>query len=253
MRTVSDPHALQKYCLQYKNEGKTIGFVPTMGALHDGHLQLIKTARETCDIIVVSIFVNPTQFNNPNDLLQYPRTLEQDAALLAPLNVDILFTPDASTIYSDHYRFSVIEQGHEKELCGKTRPGHFNGVLTVVMKLLNIVQPHKAFFGEKDYQQLQLITDMVQALFLPITIVPCPTLRDSEGLALSSRNQRLDKDGLQKAHLFAQALKTQDDLKQLKTYLEMNNIRVDYLEEKYGRRFAAVFIGDVRLIDNVQI
>jgi pantoate--beta-alanine ligase len=253
MKTISSPLELQGLCVSLKQSGRSIGFVPTMGALHSGHLELVREARKNSDFVVVSIFVNPTQFNNLDDYNKYPITFSADQALLEQESVDVLFAPTADLIYADQKRFSVTEKNHVLELCGKTRPGHFNGVLTVVLKLLQITQPTQVFMGEKDFQQLHLIEEMVSAFFIPTKIVSCPTVRDEKGLALSSRNARLSPEGLEKAQVFAQALKTETDLSTLETYLQLHGIQVDYLEEKYGRRFAAVFIDDVRLIDNVSI
>lgn len=245
------PLELQSTTTSLKGQGLCIGFVPTMGALHEGHLSLIREARKQSDIVIVSIFVNPTQFNNAEDFKNYPNTMEADLKLLQEEGVDIAFTPSSEDIYSDGKKYSVSETTHKSELCGKTRPGHFNGVLTVVLKLIQITQAHKVFMGEKDYQQLQLIRDMVGAFFIPTEIIGCPTVRDAAGLALSSRNKRLSAEGLERARLFAKILKEETALERISERLEKNNIRVDYLEENYGRRFAAVFIDDVRLIDNV--
>lgn len=253
MQQILSPHELQSKCLSLKASGKTIGFVPTMGALHEGHLALIRAAKSASDVVVVSIFVNPTQFNNLQDFVNYPNTLRADFELLKQEGVDIAFTPDSEEMYADGKKFAVTENTHHDELCGKTRPGHFNGVLTVVMKLIQLTQANKVFMGEKDYQQLYLIREMAKAFFLPVDIVGCPTVRDTDGLALSSRNKRLSSEGMDKAHFFAKTLKQNAALDKIAKQLEENNIRVDYLEEKYGRRFAAVFIDDVRLIDNVPL
>lgn len=253
MQQILFPHELQAKCLSLKLHGQKIGFVPTMGALHKGHLSLIRTAKENSDIVIVSIFVNPTQFNSLQDFINYPNTLRADFELLKEEGVNIAFTPDSADMYTDGQKFFVSETSHHEELCGKTRPGHFNGVLTVMMKLIQLTQADKVFMGEKDYQQLHLIQEMTKAFFLPTEIVGCPTVRDAGGLALSSRNKRLSPDGIEKAHLFAKTLKQNETLDKIAKKLEENNIRVDYLEEKYGRRFAAVFIDDVRLIDNVPL
>lgn len=253
MKTILTPQELQSVCLDLKSQGKTIGFVPTMGALHEGHLSLLREARKNSDVVIASIFVNPTQFNNAQDFINYPNTLRSDLELLERELVDIAFTPNSDDMYADGKTYFVHETTNAEELCGKTRPGHFDGVLTVVLKLLQITQATKVFMGEKDYQQLHLIQNMVKAFFIPAEIIGCPTVRDTEGLALSSRNKRLNPEGLSKARLFAKTLKQNETLEKIASTLEQNNIRVDYLEEKYGRRFAAVFIDDVRLIDNVQL
>ena len=179
---------------QHKVNGKTIGFVPTMGALHEGHLSLIRTAKEHCDIAVVSIFVNPIQFNNPEDLRTYPRTLEADCEKLETVGCDMVFAPSAEEMYpepaTETYNFGELEAVME----GPQRPGHFAGVATVVHRLFNIVEPKKAFFGEKDFQQLAIIQSLVKQLSLPVEIVPCPIVRADDGLALSSRNMRLSAE-----------------------------------------------------------
>lgn len=177
-----------------KASGKTIGFVPTMGALHEGHLSLIRTAKEHCDTVVVSIFVNPIQFNNPEDLRTYPRTLEADCEKLQTVGCDMVFAPSAEEMYpepaTETYNFGELEAVME----GPQRPGHFAGVATVVHRLFNIVEPKKAFFGEKDFQQLAIIQSLVKQLSLPVEIVPCPIVRADDGLALSSRNMRLSAE-----------------------------------------------------------
>ena len=176
-----------------KNQGKTIGLVPTMGALHKGHLSLIKKAIEENDTVVVSIFVNPTQFNNPTDLQRYPRTLDADTALIATVDKNVIvFAPEITDIYGNDVAAQHFDFGNlDKVMEGASRPGHFDGVGTIVKKLFEIVMPNRAYFGEKDYQQLLIIKKMVQQTGLPVTIVPCPIVRNEEGLALSSRNALL--------------------------------------------------------------
>ena len=189
-----------------KNQGKTIGLVPTMGALHDGHLSLIKKAKKENDIAVVSIFVNPTQFNNPTDLEKYPRTLTADAEKIAQYSEEvIIFAPTVDDIYGEE----VVAQpfaGLDKVMEGSSRPGHFDGVGTIVKKLFEIVIPDRAYFGEKDYQQLLIIKQMVRQTGLPVTIVPCPIVRNSEGLALSSRNALLSEAMTQRASFIYRTL-----------------------------------------------
>lgn len=253
MVVIEVPQKLQIACQSVRMHRQRIGFVPTMGALHEGHLSLIRAARKECDVVIASIFVNPTQFNNSDDFAKYPNTLSQDLTKLETEGVDIAFTPVSDAMYSDGKKYYVSETTHGEELCGLTRPGHFNGVLTVVMKLLNLTNADKVYMGEKDYQQLHLVREMTKAFFMTAEIVACPTVRDEEGLALSSRNTRLSTAGLQLARLFAKTLKTEQPLSAIREALTKNNIRIDYLEEKYGRRFAAVFIDDVRLIDNVAL
>lgn len=228
-----------------------VGFVPTMGALHMGHMELVRQSKAQNAFTVCSIFVNPTQFNNAEDLAKYPQTLAKDIELLSQENVDYVFAPQYTDMYPDHYRYKIEEKEFSKKFCGEFRPGHFDGVLTVVMKLLNIVQPKRAYFGEKDFQQLSLIQDMVKAFFMNLEIIPVATVRDSHGLALSSRNTRLSENGIQKARTFASVLKDSKDLESAKKQLLENQIEVEYLQEFQGRRLAAVWIDGVRLIDNV--
>lgn len=177
-----------------KEEGLKIGFVPTMGALHEGHLSLVEKAGKETDFVVVSIFVNPTQFNDKGDLERYPRDLNKDVALLTPTPCQLVFAPDADEIYPEpdtrQFNFGTLEQVME----GKFRPGHFNGVAQVVSRLFDIVKPDKAFFGQKDFQQLAIINEMVRKLNLPVEIVPCPIIREADGLAMSSRNMLLSAE-----------------------------------------------------------
>ncbi|MCO5112920.1 MAG: pantoate--beta-alanine ligase [Bdellovibrionaceae bacterium] len=231
-----------------------IGFIPTMGALHEGHLTLIKQAQKKDSVIVVSIFVNPTQFNNPKDFAAYPHRVAEDIKKLELLGVDYVFLPSAEEIYPHGYQYKVHEDTDSKGLCGDTRPGHFDGVLTVLIKLFHIVQPTRVYMGLKDYQQWRLVKGMVKDLFMDIDVVGVPTVRTKEGLALSSRNLNLNAEQLAIATQFAQILnQPQKNLESIKKELEALNIKIDYLEERWGRRFAAVFVGDVRLIDNVSL
>lgn len=230
---------------------KKIGFVPTMGNLHAGHLNLCARAKTENDVAVASIFVNPTQFNDQQDFTCYPRTLEQDIKLLTANKIDYLFVPNADEMYPDRYQFRVIESELSKELEGEYRPGHFDGMLTIVLKLLNAVQPMKAYFGEKDYQQLLLVKKMVAALFLPVEIVGCPTVRAEDGLALSSRNSRLTTEQRQLAREFPRILMSQLKLPEMTEQLQSLGFKVDYIAEKWGRRLGAVWLGEVRLIDNI--
>ena len=165
-------------------DGKTIGFVPTMGALHAGHVSLLETSHKANAISVLSIFVNPTQFNDPHDLRNYPRTLEADLELAKQANVDFILLPKDTEMYADQYRFKIEENQLSKRFCGAHRPGHFPGMLTIVMKLLQLVRPTRAYFGEKDYQQYLLVKEMAEAFFLETQIVACPTLRADDGLAM---------------------------------------------------------------------
>jgi pantoate--beta-alanine ligase len=250
LRTVEECRSFQK---ELKSKKQTVGFVPTMGALHQGHLNLVKKAKSECDAVIVSIFVNPTQFNDPKDLEKYPRDLNSDVRLLESVDTDAVFFPEPEMIYTDGYRFKLTETEFSRRLCGAHRPGHFDGVLTVVMKLFQIVSPSKAYFGEKDYQQLKLIQDMVSAFFLDITIVPVETTREADGLAMSSRNLRLSEVERAKAPRLYEVIKTAKSDTQAIELLVASGFKVDYVETVNGRRYAAAFLGQVRLIDNVRI
>ncbi len=232
---------------------KSLGFVPTMGALHYGHIALIKRSLKENDLTVVSIFVNPTQFNNKNDLINYPITLDNDIKILTKLKVDYLFKPNYRQLYPDNYNYKVIETNLSKRICGKYRPRHFEGVLTVVMKLFNVVKPTRAYFGEKDFQQLQLIKGMVKSFFMSIKIVSVPTVRDKNGLAMSSRNLRLTEAERLLAAEFPKILSSGDTIRQIKNKLRRQGFKVEYVEQIGKRIFAAVYLGKVRLIDNVKI
>jgi len=213
---------LQKDISKLKKRNRTIGLVPTMGALHEGHLSLIRRARKENDILVVSIFVNPKQFGPGEDYLCYPRPFAEDKKLCVKEKVDILFVPSVEEMYPEGYLTYVNVEKISEKLCGKFRPGHFRGVVTVVTKLFNLVQPDRAYFGEKDFQQLQIIKRMVKDLNLPIEIISCPTVRErlarrsfsegGDGLALSSRNTYLTPDERIRALCLNQALKKAKDL-----------------------------------------
>lgn len=185
---------------------KKIGFVPTMGYLHEGHLALVRRARELADVTIVSIFVNPIQFGPKEDLAKYPRDFERDAELLEKEQTDIIFYPSAEEMYADHFSTYVEVRGLQDYLCGQSRPGHFLGVATVVTKLFNIVKPHTAVFGQKDFQQLMVIRRMVRDLNMDIEIVGHPTVREKDGLAMSSRNTYLSKEEREKALLISRSL-----------------------------------------------
>jgi len=231
----------------------TVGFVPTMGALHEGHATLLRQARRDCKNVILSIFVNPTQFNDPKDLEKYPRTFESDRALAEREGVDAIYFPNYNDLYPDGYNYEVLEKKWSPSFCGAHRPGHFNGVLTVVLKLFNLVQADYAYFGEKDYQQLRLIQEMCTAFFLKVKIVPIPTLREPDGLAMSSRNVRLTPEERQKAPLFYRCLKEADNAQEARKQLEDLGFKVDYVEDWEDRRLGALHLGAVRLIDNVPI
>jgi len=231
----------------------SIGFVPTMGALHSGHLALVEASRKNNDYTIVSIFVNPEQFDDKQDFEAYPTHYQADLEQLEKAGVDAVLMPDAAQVYADNYRFKVSESKFSQHLCGAHRPGHFDGVLTVVMRLLNLVRPDNAYFGEKDYQQLQLIRDMVAAFFMPINIVACVTVREADGLAMSSRNQRLNKKERDQAPSLYATLKTSRSAAEARDALVRLGFEVDYVEDIKNRRLAAVRLGNTRLIDNVPI
>jgi pantoate--beta-alanine ligase len=233
--------------------GRDIGFVPTMGALHRGHGSLVERCRAESEIVVVSIFVNPSQFNDAGDLTGYPRTLDQDLGLLESLGADEVIVPRAQEMYPNGYRFRMEPPADDLVLEGAHRPGFLQGVLTVVLKLLNVVRANRAYFGEKDYQQLQVVTAMTEEFFVPTRIVACPTMREESGLAMSSRNVLLSPGARdQAAHLF-RALTTAVSCDAARAALERQGLEVEYVEERWGRRLAAVFLDGVRLIDNVPV
>ncbi len=236
---------------EWRSAGFTVGFVPTMGALHEGHLSLVRRSIADNDRTVVSVLVNPTQFDERDDLEAYPRDLDRDAALLRQTGVDVVLAPEPGAMYADGYRYRVTETEKSRSLEGAYRPGHFDGVLTVVLKLLQIVRPTRAYFGEKDWQQLQLVRGMAQALFLETQIIGCPIVRESDGLAMSSRNVRLEPAERLLAGEFAATLQAGGSAEQVRSRLETLGIEVDYVEVEDGRLLAAVRIGEVRLIDNV--
>lgn len=262
-----------------KNEGKTVGLVPTMGALHAGHLSLIKRARKECDFVAVSVFVNPTQFNNANDLVTYPRTEEADCKLLESAGVDVAFIPSVEEIYPepDTRVFDLGEVANVME--GPMRPGHFNGVAQIVSKLFEMVNPDKAYFGEKDFQQIAVIRKMVEICGFNLEIVSCPIKREADGLALSSRNVRLTPEGRKTAPIIYKTLKDSVEYSQSHTLEETKNYVVNTLNATNGLEVEyyeivdsismqpvkdwkdtqngvqgciTVYCGDVRLIDNIK-
>ena len=231
----------------------TIGFVPTMGFLHQGHAALIERARNENDIVILSIFVNPTQFSNKEDYKAYPKCLDKDLTLAASLGVDYVLVPDAQDMYpkgslcfieTDHPLANVFE--------GEHRPGHFTGVLTVVMKLLQLVQPTRAYFGEKDYQQFVLIQAMVDDFFMSVDIKACSTVREPSGLPFSSRNSRLTESEKALAECTSALLRqtTLENIAKINTKLKRLGITVEYLDCYHNRIFSALRIGEIRLIDN---
>lgn len=270
---------IQRFVKEKHNSDLKVGFVPTMGALHDGHLSLINRAKKENDIVVCSVFVNPIQFNNPADLEKYPRTPEDDIKKLEQAGCDAVFMPSAEEMYpekvEDHYDFGDLERVME----GACRPGHFNGVAIVVRKLFEIVTPNKAYFGEKDFQQLAIINKMVGNLNMNLEIVPCPIIRENDGLAMSSRNVRLNetertiapkifatlndtiskKDAMSPLEMKKYALAKYAEIKEFDVeYVEITDeINLKSIENwdecEHARIFVALQLGPVRLIDNVRI
>lgn len=258
MKVLETPQAFREWRGQQASpfgsaSTRRIGFVPTMGALHAGHASLLKRARAESDVVVLSIFVNPAQFNDPNDFQKYPKTWEQDLEIARREGVDAVFAPRAPDMYPDGYKYKVTENDFSTVLCGASRPGHFDGVLSVVMKLFQIVQPTKAYFGEKDYQQLSLIRGMVDAFFLPLEIIPVATMRETDGLAMSSRNTRLTIEQRAQAPRLYQIITTARSSEDARQQLQAEGFKVDYVVDRENRRFVAAFLGEVRLIDNVEL
>jgi pantoate--beta-alanine ligase len=237
----------------YRAAGRTVGFVPTMGALHAGHASLFQAARRDCAVVLASVFVNPTQFDEKHDFELYPRMLDQDCALMDQAGVDVVFAPSVAEMYPNGTRYAVTENQFSRELCGAHRPGHFDGVLTVVLKLLQIADAERAYFGEKDFQQLQLIRGLCTAFFLPTEIVPCPTVREPDGLAMSSRNARLSPAERALAPTFHRVLASASTATAASAELAAAGFAVDYVEDRENRRYGAVRLGPTRLIDNVPL
>jgi len=206
MKIIEDIIEMQRYVTQLRWEGKIIGFVPTMGALHKGHLSLMEHAKNESDHVVVSIFVNPAQFGPKEDYKEYPRDMEGDTEKIAYVGVDTLFTPSVSAIYPEGYRTYIEVKDLSDVRCGRARPGHLRGVATVVLKLFNIVKPHKAFFGQKDFQQTVIIKKMVEDLNSDVDVVVLPTVREEDGLAMSSRNQYLGPEERKSATVLYRSL-----------------------------------------------
>ena len=276
MEIVTTVKEVREQVKQWKKEGLSVGFVPTMGYLHEGHASLMERARKECDRVVASIFVNPMQFGANEDLDSYPRDLKADAALCESIGVDLIFHPEVSEMYEDGFCSFVDMNGLTKELCGKSRPIHFRGVCTVVSKLFHIVQPDRAYFGQKDAQQLAVIRRMVRDLNMPLEIVGCPIIREEDGLAKSSRNTYLSAEerqaalclsrGLNKGRAAIEAGETDAaKVRQIITEeIEAEPMsRIDYVEivdwnnlepvdSTEGSILAAVavYIGKTRLIDN---
>ncbi|WP_456383686.1 pantoate--beta-alanine ligase [Persephonella sp.] len=277
---ITDISRMKETVKSLKKEGKSIGFVPTMGYLHEGHVSLIRCSRKDNDITVVSIFVNPIQFGKNEDLDRYPRDLDRDIEICKREGVDYLFYPDVRQMYPEGYSTYVVVEGLTEGLCGAFRPGHFKGVTTVVMKLFNIVQPDRAYFGKKDYQQYVVIKKMVEDLNMDVQIIGCPIIREEDGLAMSSRNKYLSPEERESALSLSRALFTAKEIfekgetdpekiKQkmrqiIQSYPHVRDIQ--YIEivdpktlqpkkrvEKGDVIALAVYVGDTRLIDNITL
>jgi pantoate--beta-alanine ligase len=279
MKVITSARNMQAVALAARRAGKTIGLVPTMGALHGGHLSLITRARRENDIVIVSIFVNPAQFGPQEDYLRYPRPFERDRATCRSAGVDYLFAPSPEAMYPAGYLTYITVEKMSGVLCGAFRPGHFRGVATVVAKLFNIAQPAKAYFGQKDYQQLKLLERMVADLNFPVKIVPCPIVRESSGLALSSRNQHLsptEHEESTKIHAALQKAREMvachnNDSRRIKKAVaalirKIPGAKIDYIEvmnadtlEPLAKAVppavmaVAVRVGSTRLIDNIRL
>lgn len=281
MQVFKEKTLLKAAVMAAKSNAKTIGLVPTMGALHQGHLSLVKQALQECDQVIISIFVNPTQFDNPADLEKYPRTLEEDIRLLKQADPELwIFTPTAKELYGENisaeqFNFDGLEQVME----GKHRNGHFDGVGTIVKRLFEVITPHKAFFGEKDFQQLQIVRKLIDKTGLPVEIVGCPILREENGLARSSRNERLNTFEREEASFIYKTLLKVNELFGTKSAEYIQNwvegqfknhqvLKLEYFEiantqtlEKINRKrkgntyraFIAAYVGEVRLIDNIAL
>lgn len=269
---------MQDVSFSLKSAGKTIGFVPTMGFLHEGHLSLVKRSKELCDVTIVSIFVNPTQFSPSEDLALYPRDIEKDDELLLEQKVDYLFYPDANEIYPENFQTFVAVNQITKKLEGEFRPTHFKGVTTVVNILFNCVMPHHAFFGQKDAQQAAVIKQMVNDLKMPVNIIVCPIVRETDGLAMSSRNVFLSEDERKDALALYKALQKAKKMihegerrvtliisEMITTITNVKSSKLDYIKIVKSKSFEvreelkssneyyiliACKIGNTRLIDN---
>ena len=279
MKVLKSKKTLIDYVERQREMGKKIGFAPTMGALHQGHLSLYKAAKKENDEVISSIFVNPTQFNNPDDFQKYPKTLEKDIELLEKAGVDAVYVPNVEEMYPDGLNSKKYDfDGLENEMEGKYRPGHFDGVGTIVEELFRQVQPHNAYFGEKDYQQLAIIKKMVEKTKLPVKIHGVPTLREEDGLAMSSRNVRLTETQRKEATIIYETLTkvkewfkviSLEEIKQRVTEIFKNsNFELEYFviadeemlkeanaidENKEYRAFIVAYADTVRLIDNMHL
>ncbi len=268
---------IREYIAGMKSKGLSIGFVPTMGALHEGHLSLFREAKKENDIVVCSIFINPLQFNNKNDLVRYPRVIESDTDKLKSVDCDVLFHPSAEEMYPDPVHESFDFGDLDKVMEGKHRPGHFNGVAIVVKKLFEIIEPKRAYFGLKDYQQLLIVHKLTKDYHIPVEIIPCPIIREESGLAMSSRNELLSKSERKQAAIIHKTLKMVkiqlgfSTVSEIKEFVESSiakyrNMKLEYFEivDMYSLKpikvwvesknviaCIAVYVGEVRLIDNM--
>ena len=279
MKICKTIHNMHAACRALRHEGKRLGLVPTMGALHEGHLSLVRAANSQCDVVAVSIFVNPTQFGPDEDFSRYPRTFDRDRELLDKEGVDLIFAPSVEEMYPQGAITYVTVEGLSDKLCGKSRPGHFRGVTTVVSKLFHFIEPDVAFFGQKDAAQAAIIRRMVRDLNMPVEIVVCPIVREPDGLAMSSRNSYLDPQQRQSALVLHRSLMRIRELfgngerssaKLIATAKEIlagwPSVRLDYFEivnpdtlesvdnVSHGALVAlAAFVGSTRLIDNIPL
>lgn len=279
MHLLKHPREMQRLAKSWRQSGKSVGFIPTMGSLHAGHLSLVEASKNGNDLTVVSIFVNPAQFESAEDFQNYPKNLANDLEILQGKNVEAVFAPEAVEMFPMDYETTVSLEKLSGYLCGPFRPGHFRGVAAVVLKLFHLVLPARAYFGEKDYQQLRIIQKMVQDLSLDVEIVDCPTIREKDGLAMSSRNSLLSKDERKEAVVLYQALgkgkeailrgeKDAAGIKKImrETVVRFSSIALDYAEVSHPVTLeplrtinsdallaAAGRIGKVRLIDNVRV
>lgn len=270
--------SLKSALAKFRNQDKKIGFVPTMGALHGGHLKLVEFAQQECDIVVVSIFVNPTQFNNSGDLDKYPKREEEDLGLLEEASCDVVIIPQPEDVYPDHYTKNTIPLGIiDKVMEGEFRPGHFQGVVNVVSRFFEIIEPSKAYFGNKDFQQVAVIKRMVQELKLPVEVIGVPTKRMANGLAMSSRNYRLSEKEVEESSIIYKTLvkgrewasKYSPAVTRTKMieYFNQSPLQLEYLQIVHPETMEdlnqywvsgaiaglAAFSGEVRLIDNMEL
>lgn len=251
MQNLATIEALRSWRREVGEE--SVGFVPTMGALHEGHLELVKRSCSENTHTLVSIFVNPTQFNDQKDCVAYPTPLASDLLLCKEAGVSAAFLPQYGMLYPDDFTYRVNEIEKSTILEGEMRPGHFEGVLTVVLKLLILAKANRAYFGEKDWQQLDLVRGLAGAFFIDTEIVPVPTIREDDGLAMSSRNVRLSESGRLLAPEFYRVLSSAMDCAMARAELESLGFDVEYIDERDGRRLGAVQLDGVRLIDNISL